>query len=59
LKGTLGTVTDSNFLSFFNVTNTSNGDVIFDNNADGWSVLLLGVHDSAQTLLANHTFIYA
>ena len=52
------TVNEGNFLSFFNVTDApgSAGIVITDQSGDSWSVQLIGVHATAQQLLAAHAF---
>jgi hypothetical protein len=49
--GLAGVVNNSNFTTFFTVTDTPNGDVITDHNNDGWSVQLVGVHLTAQQLI--------
>src|SRR5262245_39722057 len=58
--GTAGTVNNGNFSTFFTVTDApgSVGDVITDNQGDGWSVQLIGVHLTAAQLLAEGAFMF-
>jgi hypothetical protein len=60
-----GVVNANNFSQYFNVNpnapgpNGSTGTLITDKSGDGFSILLVGVHDTAAQLIAAHAFTFA
>jgi hypothetical protein len=60
-EGAGGVVNEGNFSRFFTVSDPagSAGLVITDNQGDGWSVQLIGVHATAQQLLDGDAFVFA
>jgi hypothetical protein len=57
----LNGITQAEFNASFVVTNApgSAGAVITDGHNDGWSVQLIGVHETAAQLLADGAFVFA
>jgi hypothetical protein len=60
-EGTRDIVNESSFSRYFTVSDPAGsvGLVITDNQGDGWSVQLIGVHATAQQLLDGDAFVFA